>query len=74
MPYGNTHTRLVGIIRDVQKKRAFIEFPKYQKKLTVPRLYIHSQMKDTVDQEQELEIETWFLKKNRVIPLMDSNF
>ncbi len=69
MPYGNKRTKLVGINRDVQKKRAYIEFPKYQKKLTVPRLFIHSQLKDTIDQEQELEIETWFLKKNRVILL-----
>ncbi len=70
MVYGNTRTRLVGILRDIQNQRARIEFPQYNKELTVPRLFIHSQMQEKINTSQELEIETWFLKKNRVIPLV----
>ena len=71
MVYGNTRTKLVGIIRDVQKKRALIEFPKYNKQLMIPRLLIHSNLQEEVDSTQEMEIETWFLKRNRVLPLLD---
>ena len=51
-----------------------IEFPEYKKKITVPQLFIHSKINNKLHQEQELEIDTWFLKKNRVIPLIDEEF
>ena len=71
MVYGNTRTRLVGIIRDVEQRRALIEFPDYNKQLMVPRLYIHSKFQEKVNCKQELEIETWYLKRNRILPLLD---
>ena len=71
MVYGNTRTRLVGILRDIQKQRALIEFPKYNKEIVVPRLFIHSKLREDKNAQQEVEIETWFLKKNRVLPLYD---
>lgn len=71
MVYGNPRTKLVGIIRDIEKQRALIEFPKYQKKIMVPRLYIHSKLPEQVNSQKEVEIETWYLKKNRVLPLSD---
>ena len=69
--YGNPRTRLVGIIRDLQKQRAKIEFPQYNKELFVPRLYIHSKLQEDQNRKQELEIDTWFLKKNRILPLYE---
>ena len=71
MVYGNTRTKLVGIIREIQKRSAVIEFPKYQKELIVPRLLIHSKLSDKIDTKQELEIETWYLKRNHILPLLD---
>lgn len=71
MVYGNTRTRLVGILRDIEKQRAKIEFPEYNKELIVPRLFIHSKLRENLNAKQELEIDTWFLKKNRVLPLYE---
>ena len=71
MVYGNTRTRLVGILRDVQKQRAKIEFPTYNKEILVPKLFIHSTLHENMNTKQEFEIETWFLKKNRILPLYD---
>jgi hypothetical protein len=67
--YGNSHTRLTGIIREVHKQRAKIEFPNVNKQLIIPMLFIHSPMQEDQVKEQDLEIDTWFLKKNRIIPL-----
>ena len=71
MVYGNTRTRLVGILRDVQQQRAKIEFPNYNKELFIPKLFIHSKLPENINATQEFEIETWFLKKNRILPLYD---
>jgi len=72
MPYGNDNTRLCGILRDIQQNRATIEFPDCRKQITVPNRYIHSSFQSVLNRKQELEIETWFLKKNRIIPLYDN--
>lgn len=73
-PYGNSRTRLAGIIKDIQQNRAKIEFPTCNhKQISVPRNFIHSDIKNVVGKKQEMEIETWFLRKNRIIPLNDSN-
>ncbi|MCF2139090.1 MAG: hypothetical protein K9W44_03445 [Candidatus Lokiarchaeota archaeon] len=71
MPYGNDHTKLSGIIRDIQKHRAVVEFPQFNKKIIIPFQCIHSQINQALNQERELEIDTWYLKKTRVIPLFD---
>jgi len=72
MPYGNSRTRLAGIIKDLQEKHAKIEFPAYNnKKISVPWNFIHSDIKNILGKKQEMEIETWFLRKNRIIPLND---
>lgn len=72
MLYGNIHTRLSGIIKELQQNRAKIEFPTCNhKQLSVPWNFIHSQIQRVLNQPQEMEIETWFLKKNRIIPLND---
>jgi len=74
MPYGNNRTRLSGIIRDIQQNRAKIEFPNNNhKQISVPRSFIHSELKNILGKKQEMEIETWFLKKNRIIPFSDSS-
>ena len=70
MPYGNSYTRLDGIIREFNQNRAVIEFPRYQKKIPVPTRFIRSALCE-LDLEHELEIETWYLKKNRVLPLYE---
>ena len=69
MVYGNQNTRLTGVIKKIQQKRATIEFSNSQRKLSVPMYFIHNKVHEDPKQEQELEIETWFLKKNRVIPI-----
>ena len=71
MPYGNDHTRLAGIIREFQKNRTVIEFPQFQKQISIPQQCIHSKIHAFLNQEQELEIDTWILKKNRIIPLFE---
>lgn len=71
MPYGNDHTRLSGIIRDIQKHRAIVEFPQFKKKISIPQHCIHSQIQQFLNQEHELEIDTWYLKKTRIIPLFE---
>ncbi|RLI67017.1 MAG: hypothetical protein DRO88_00270 [Promethearchaeia archaeon] len=71
MPYGNTHTKLSGIIRDIQRNRAIVEFPQFKKKIPIPAYCIHSRLKQILNQESELEIDTWYLKKIRLIPLFD---
>ncbi len=68
MPYGGKVTKLPGIVREVNTSRATIEFPTYNKKISVPQYFIHSEIQD-LNKEQMLKIETWYLKKNRVIPL-----
>ncbi|MHA2001526.1 MAG: hypothetical protein ACTSVU_05480 [Promethearchaeota archaeon] len=71
MIYGNSYTKLSGIIRDIQQQRAIIEFPKYNKQLMIPKLFIHSKITEELDCEQDMEIESWYLKKNHIIPLLD---
>ena len=74
MPYGNSRTRLAGIIKDLQERHAKIEFPTCNnRKISVPWNFIHSDIKNIVGKKQDMEIETWFLRKNRIIPLNDSN-
>lgn len=74
MPYGNSHTKLSGIIREVQKNRAIVEFPQYNRKISIPAHCIHTRFNQALNKEGELEIDTWFLKKTRVIPLFDPKF
>ena len=72
IPYGNSRTRLSGIIKDIQQSRAKIEFPSCNhKQISVPWNFIHSDLKNIVGKKQDMEIETWFLRKNRIIPLTD---
>lgn len=70
IPYGNTRTRLTGIIHDIQQSRANIEFKEVKKQLSVPMYFIHSPIHVDPHKEQEMEIEEWFLKQNRVISLL----
>ena len=67
--YGNSRTKISGIIRKVQQKQAMIQFPEFQNEFPVPCWFIHSPLKEDPSAPQELEIDTWFLKKNRIIPL-----
>jgi len=71
IPYGNSHTKLAGIIRDVQKSQVTVEFPHMCDPVFIPSRFIHSSYIKGLNKEQELEIDTWFLKKTRVIPLID---
>ena len=74
IPYGNSRTRLSGIIKDIQQNRAKIEFPSCNhRQISVPRNFIHSDIINIVGKKQVMEIETWFLRKNRIIPLNESN-
>ena len=70
MPYGNDYTRLTCIIRQVHEKQAKIEFPNLGKECCMPKFFIHSPFKENCKEEQELEFETWYLKRNRIIPLV----
>jgi hypothetical protein len=70
MPYGNDYTRLTCIITEMQEKQARIEFPHLGKECFMPKFFIHSPIKENSSEEQELEFETWYLKRNRIIPLM----
>jgi len=73
IPYGNSRTRLSGIIKNIHQNRAKIEFPSCNnKQISVPRNFIHSDIKNIVGKKQDMEIETWFLRKNRIIPLNDT--
>lgn len=70
--YGNNHTKLSGIIRDIQKQQLLIEFPEYSRQLCIPTAFIHTHGESKINQRQELEIDTWYLKKTRILPLQDN--
>jgi len=70
MRYGNEYTRLTCIIRQMHEKQAKIEFPQFGKECYVPKFFIHTPIKETPGEQQELDVETWFLKRNRIIPLV----
>jgi hypothetical protein len=66
--YGNSRTKMVGIIRKVQEKQFTIQFPQLDHEVLVPFWTIHSPVQEDPTHSQEMEIDTWFLKKNRVLP------
>ncbi len=68
MMYGNNRTRMTGIIRDVQKKMAVVEFTDKKRQFTIPKLFIHSPLEINPNKQQEIEIDTWYLMRNRIIP------
>ena len=68
-PYGNDYTDLIGIVHERQGSLATIEFPKHNKKLSIPKYYIKNDLHSIKpNEEQMLKIESWILKKNRIIP------
>ncbi len=66
--YGNNHTRMTGIIRDVQKKNALVEFTDKNRQIFIPKSFIHSPLEINPTKQQEIEIDTWYLMRNRIIP------
>jgi hypothetical protein len=69
IPYGNEYTRISGIIHDVQDRQARIEFPEFGKECCIPRFFIHSPIEKKENSRQDIVVETWYLKRNRIIPL-----
>lgn len=66
--YGNSRTKMTGIIKKIQQKQALVQFPSVGREVPVPVWFIHTAFKEGPE-PQELEIETWYLKKSRVLPL-----
>jgi len=66
---GNDNTRVLGIIHQVQGNNTRIEFPQFGKEMYIPNFFIHSPIRENQTITQMIEIETWFLKRNRIIPI-----
>ena len=67
--YGNDNVVLSGIIKKVLQRTAVIEFPhNNNREIPVPKYLIHGKYEEgRIKEEQNLEIESWFLRKNHII-------
>ena len=77
--YGNKYRILTGIIRYIQDSMVKVEFEseKQDNTVNVPKNIIHSEIEYKKGIPQTFKIPTWFLKRNRIIPLnenISSNF
>lgn len=69
--YGNEKTKIYAIVEKIDDTTVLMHFDNAV--INVPKSVIHSQIEPLL-QKMELEIDTWFLKRNRIIPLVDQNF
>ena len=69
--YGNKYRILTGVIRDIQDSMLKVEFESKNQNNTVnvPKNIIRSEIEYKKGISQIFKIPTWFLKRNRVIPL-----
>ena len=59
-------TSLLGIIKAETKKAILIEFGDH-KQTWIPKSQIHSEFDTIIEKEQEFIIDTWILKKNKIV-------
>jgi len=59
-------TSLLGIIKAETKKAILIEFGDH-KQTWIPKSQIHSEFDANIEKEQEFIIDTWILKKNKIV-------
>lgn len=67
--YGNDHTTIHGNIVGTEKNIFLIQFDQHPQTEMVPKHTLHK-YDVTIKGKQPLEIDTWFLKKNRIIPFL----
>ncbi len=76
MFYGNNDSKtLSGVIKEVQERMVKISFNTVHSKgkiVTVPKNIINSKFVMKAGVTQEFNIPTWFLKRNRVVPLNEN--
>lgn len=69
--YGNTHTEIDAIVSQETNHKCHVKFLATNQELMVPKIYIHTPIE--VQKAQKLRIDTWFLRKNRIIPLLPTS-
>ncbi|MHA1340748.1 MAG: hypothetical protein ACTSRZ_11690 [Promethearchaeota archaeon] len=66
---------IFGRIKEIQSQMIRIEFDtdeKLNRVVNVPKDLIKSEIKYEVGVRQKFKIPTWYLKRNRVIPLVEN--
>lgn len=72
--FDNESRTLPGIILEVQQYMVKIKFQtpfSEEKVVSIPKNIISSKNSYTPNIEQKFTVPTWFLKRNRIIPLND---
>ena len=66
--YGNEHTQIDAITLGDDNNYFHMRFPSVEKEAFVPKSSVHT-LPQISPIPQRIEIDTWFLKRNRIIPL-----
>ena len=70
MFYGNEYRKMTGVIRDMSKQLLKVEFTKIQVKentVFVPKNIIKGNVEFEQDLEQDFQLPSWFLRRNKLV-------
>ena len=70
MFYGNEYRKMTGVIRDISKQLVKVEFTKIQVKdntIFVPKNLIKGNVEFEQDIEQDFQLPSWFLRRNKLV-------
>lgn len=70
MFYGNEYRKMTGVIRDISKQLVKVEFTKIQVKnntVFVPKNLIKGNVEFEQDIEQDFQLPSWFLRRNKLV-------
>ena len=70
MFYGNEYRKMTGVIRDISKQLVKVEFTKIQVKentVFVPKNLIKGNVEFEQDVEQDFQLPSWFLRRNKLV-------
>ncbi|TFG20302.1 MAG: hypothetical protein EU530_03765 [Promethearchaeota archaeon] len=71
MFYGNEYRKMTGVIRDISKQLVKVEFTKIQVKdntVFVPKNIIKGKVEFEQGIEQDFQLPSWFLRRNKLVP------
>ena len=69
--YGDTYTKMSGELIDSQRNFWKIRFQNQKDAIFVPKYLILHPVNQTLGIAQDFSVPTWFLKRQRIIPLKD---
>ena len=70
MFYGNEYRKMTGVIREMSKQLVHIEFTKIQMKentVVVPKNLFKGAITFQTDIEQDFQLPSWFLRRNKLV-------